>query len=203
MLLEGGGHGLDRLEEVGDRLDVLVAVEDAAAQRRLVGVVGEGVPGAEDDVVEVGERHEVLDQGRAVVGALAEADGAHLGERADRPGAAAPRVLDARDEGRGDGAEADEQDAQPSVAGAIWWACAVDEIFGFQGDTSLSGERDQRLLPLRRHAARARPVFDRALPAPQQGRERALAAEAADDTFCGISFGCVHAAMITKIPLVR
>ena len=53
VLVEDGRHRLDRLEEVGDGLDVLVAVEDAALHRRLVGVVGEGVPGAEDDVVEV------------------------------------------------------------------------------------------------------------------------------------------------------
>ena len=116
MLVEGGRHGLDRLEEVGDGLDVLVAVEDAAADGGLVGVVGDRVPGAEDEVVEARQGHEVLDQRRAVFGALAEADGAHLGQRADGLGGAAPQVLDAGDERRRDGAEADDEDAELALA---------------------------------------------------------------------------------------
>ena len=67
----------------------LPALEHAGALGGHVGVVGERVPGAEHDVVEAGERHEVLDHRRALVGALAEADRVHLGERADR--AACPR----------------------------------------------------------------------------------------------------------------
>ena len=50
---------------------------------RLVGVVGEDVPSAELELVELRERHEVGDLGRALVGALAEADRPHLRERAD------------------------------------------------------------------------------------------------------------------------
>ena len=63
--------------------DVLAALEHAGAGGGDVGIVRERIPRAEHDVVERGERHEVLDQRAAVVGALAEADGAHLGEAAD------------------------------------------------------------------------------------------------------------------------
>ena len=181
VLVEDGRHRLDGLEEVGDRLDVLVAVEDAALDRCFVGVVGEGVPGAEDDVVEVCERDEVADQRRAVFGALAEADGAHLGERADGPAAAAPGVLDAGDERRGDGAEADEQDAEAALCRLDRVGREFDEVFCFQDHTSLAGERHEWHLPLRGHAPCLRPVFDRALPLAEQRGERALAAEAPDD----------------------
>ena len=47
--------------------------------------------------------------GSAFLGALAESDGTHLGERADRPAAAAADVLDAGDERRGDRSETDAQ----------------------------------------------------------------------------------------------
>jgi len=51
------------------------------------------------------EGDEILDQRRAVVGALAEADGAHLGERTDRGGEAAAGEFDAGDEGARHGSE--------------------------------------------------------------------------------------------------
>ena len=188
VLVEGGWHWLDGLEEVGDGLDVFVAVEDAALHRCFVGVVGEGVPGAEDDVVEVCERDELADEGRAVFRALAEADGAHLGERADGPAAAATGVLDAADERRGDGAEADEQDAEAALCRLDRVGLEFDEVFCFQDHTSLAGERHERHLPLRGHPPCPRPVFDRALPLAEQGGKRALAAEAPDDPLGGVHF---------------
>ena len=58
--------------------------------------------------------------GVAAVGALAEADGAHLGQRADGLGEVLPNGEDAGDEGGADGAQADQQDAEACpVAGAI------------------------------------------------------------------------------------
>ena len=56
-----------------------------------------------------------LISGRAVVGALAEADRVHQGQRADRLGQPALDELDAGDEGGGDGAEADGEDAEAPV----------------------------------------------------------------------------------------
>ena len=99
---------------------------------------------------------------------------------------AAPRVLDAGDERRRDGAEADEQDAELALGGRDFVGLAVNEVFGFQDDTSLTGERHQRPVPLRGYAPGARPVLDGALPLAEQGGERALAAEAADDAFCRV-----------------
>ncbi len=83
----------------------------------VVDVAGEDVPAGEDDVVEVGEGDEVFDEGGAVVGALAEADGAHLGDGADGLGEAAADGFDAGDEGGGDGAHADGHDAKFALCG--------------------------------------------------------------------------------------
>ena len=86
--VERGGHRADVAQCVGDLLDVPAGFEHAGALGRDVGVVRERIPCAEHEVVERGERHEVLDQRRAVVGALAEADGVHQRQRADRLGRA-------------------------------------------------------------------------------------------------------------------
>ena len=86
--------------------------EDAGRQGRLVAVVLEDVPPAEDEVVEGGERHEVLDHRRARLGALAQADRPHLGERADGLGKPLADRHDAGDERGADGAQADQQDAE-------------------------------------------------------------------------------------------
>ena len=96
-----------------------IAVEDAAADGGLVGVVGDRVPGAEHEVVEPRQGHEVLDQRHAAFGALAEADGAALGERPDGLGGAAPQVLDAGEERRRHGAEADDEHAELALRGAM------------------------------------------------------------------------------------
>ena len=107
LAVEGGLHRAHLAQRVGDALEVLARLEHAGALGGDVGVVGERVPGAEHDVVEAGERHEVADERRALVGALAEPDRRHLRERADRCGLPAPCELDAGDQRGGDGAEAD------------------------------------------------------------------------------------------------
>ena len=55
-------------------------IEDAGRAGGGVAVFFEDVPAAEHDVVETDQTDEVLDLGRAVLGALAEADRAHLRE---------------------------------------------------------------------------------------------------------------------------
>ena len=90
----------------------LVAVEDLGGVGGVVEVAAEDVPAGEDEVVELGDGGEVLDEGGAVVGALAEADGAHLGEGADGLGEAAADGFDAGDEGGGDGSHAGDHDAE-------------------------------------------------------------------------------------------
>ena len=86
VLVEDGPHGLDLLERGRDWLDVVVPVEDAGLDCGFVGGVGDRVPGAEDQLVETRQRHEVADERGAVIGALAEADRAHLRQRPDRFG---------------------------------------------------------------------------------------------------------------------
>ncbi len=140
VLVEGSRHWVDGLKEVGDRLDVFMAVEDAALHRCFVGVVGEGVPGTEDDVVEVCERDELADEGRAVFRSLAKADGAHLGERAYGLAATATGVLDAADERRCDGTKADEKDAEAALCRLDRVGFEFDEVFCFQDYTSLAAE---------------------------------------------------------------
>ena len=110
-LLEDGGHRLDGPELLAELLEH-VAVEDAGAGGGDVGVVLEHVPAAEHQVVELGQRHVVVDQRHVVVGAGADADGAHLGERADRLGQALADGEAAGDEGGADRAHAGQQDAQ-------------------------------------------------------------------------------------------
>ena len=112
VLVEHGRHRLDGLEEVGDRLEVLVAVEHAGVARGRVGVVRHRVPGAEDEVLQIRQGHEVPDERRPALGALAQPDGPHLGERADRLGRAAADVLDAGDERRRHGAEPDAEHSE-------------------------------------------------------------------------------------------
>src|SRR5688572_28571961 len=83
----------------------------------LEGVIGKDVPGAEAQVVELGQGHEVRDLGVAVLGALAEADGAHLGQRADRllVAESATHGFDASDDGGGDGAQPRQQNSERAL----------------------------------------------------------------------------------------
>ena len=69
-------------------------------------------PAAEHDVVELGERNELMDQRRAPVRALAQPDRPHLGQRPDRLGEPAPDRFDAGHERGGDRAHSGRQDAE-------------------------------------------------------------------------------------------
>jgi hypothetical protein len=94
---------------------VLAGIEHAGPLSGDVGVVGERIPCSEHDVLERGDRREVTDPGVAVVGPLAETDRVHQGEGPDRLGQAPLHQLDTGDEGGGDGAETDDEDAEASV----------------------------------------------------------------------------------------
>ena len=113
--IERGRHRPHRPQHVGHRLEVPARLEHAGANRRRVGVVGERVPRAEHEVVEGRERHRVTDERRAVVGALAEPDRAHLRERPDRLGHPPPRQLDACHQRARDRAEPDGEDAEAAL----------------------------------------------------------------------------------------
>ena len=117
--VDGVEHRGPRLDPLQERLhgrEVLV-VEDTRLAGGLVGVVAVDVPSRELELVQAGQGHELADARRAVVGPLAETDGPHLGEAADRPREPLADGLHARDEGRRHRAHAREQDAQLSFRG--------------------------------------------------------------------------------------
>ncbi len=111
VLVEDGGQGLDGFEEGTDLLE-LVAVEDLGGLGGVVEVATEDVPAGEDEVVEAGEGSEVLDERAASVGALAEADGPHLGDGADGLGETLADGFHAGDEGGGYGSHSWDHDAE-------------------------------------------------------------------------------------------
>jgi hypothetical protein len=79
LVLEDRRHRLDRRQEILDRIQVAV-LEHTGLLRGRIRVVRDGIPGAEHDVVQLGERNEVLDERRTLLGALAQADGRQLRE---------------------------------------------------------------------------------------------------------------------------
>jgi hypothetical protein len=79
--------GPDHFQLLADDVQVLL-LQHAGEDRGIVGVVGEGVPSAEDQIFEAGERYEVLDLGHPVLGALAQANRAQLGQGSDGLGEA-------------------------------------------------------------------------------------------------------------------
>ena len=113
-LVEHGRHWLDRPHEVRDRLEVL-RLQDSTVPGRVVRVVGNRIPRAKHDIVQSSQRNQVLNQGRTMLRPLAQSDRRHLRERADRLCQAAPHRLDARDRGRGNGSQTDQQYAQTSI----------------------------------------------------------------------------------------
>jgi hypothetical protein len=116
LVLEDGRHRLDALQELLDRLEITLL-----QHTRLLGggvrVVGNRIPRAEHDVVEIGEWNEVLDQRRPIVGALAKADRRHLRERSDRLRVAATNAFDAGDKCGCNGAEPGRQNTETASGG--------------------------------------------------------------------------------------
>ena len=83
ILVEHRLHRLDGRERFLELLEQR-HIQHAGLDRGFVAVVLENVPGADFEVFQLGQRDEILDCGAAAIGALAQADGAQLGERADR-----------------------------------------------------------------------------------------------------------------------
>ncbi len=110
-LIEHGRHRLDGLE-LGLDLVEQGCFEHPGGAGRLIGVLFENVPAAKHDVVEVDEWNGVFDVGRTTFSALPQAEGPHLGQRADWIGQAFPDGQYSGNGGRADSPEADEQDAQ-------------------------------------------------------------------------------------------
>jgi hypothetical protein len=79
LAVEDRLHRLDLLEFLADWGEIL-RLEHSRVGGRLVGGVGEDVPPAEHQLVEAGQGDEILDQRGFLVSALADPDGAHLGQ---------------------------------------------------------------------------------------------------------------------------
>ena len=112
LRVERRRHGLHAREEVLHGIEVLLLVQHPRLHGALVSVVGDGIPRAEHEVLEPRQRDEVLDERSGPLGPLAQSNGLHLGQGADRLGQAAPGGLDAGDEGGGHRAEAGQQYAE-------------------------------------------------------------------------------------------
>ena len=124
VLVEDRRQRLDRLQ-VGLQLLQRLLVQHLGVRGGLVDVVLEDVPAGKDQVVQIGQRHKVLDQRRFVVGALAQADGAHLRQRSDRLGQSAADGLDSGDHRGGDGAQADHHHSQFARGGRNLACCLL------------------------------------------------------------------------------
>ena len=78
-------HRLARLDGPHERLDLVeqVFLQHTGIHGGGVGIFFKDVPGGEDQVLEVGQRNELADLGRAAVGALPQPYGAHLCKRSN------------------------------------------------------------------------------------------------------------------------
>ena len=70
-----------RLDGFKERLDLVqqFLFEHAGFLGGGVHIVFENIPAGEDQIVKIGQRNKILDQGRAAVGALTQTNGGHLG----------------------------------------------------------------------------------------------------------------------------
>ena len=124
FLVEHRRHRLDRRQELLERFEMPV-LEHAGSLGGRVRVVGNRIPRAEHEVVELGERHELLDERRPLVRALAQPDRRHLRQRSDRLRESPANALDAGDERGCDGTESGKEYAEsPSgrFDGTAWRA---------------------------------------------------------------------------------
>ena len=97
IAVKRGRHGFQALQELFGLGQVLRA-EHARVGGGLIGIVRVDVPAAEDEVVEAGQTHELLDFRHARLRAFSQANGAHLRERAYRNGFALPYQFHTRHE---------------------------------------------------------------------------------------------------------
>ena len=109
VAVKRGRHRLDALEEIGYGLDILVTVEDAALDGGLVGIVGYGVPCPKDHLVQARQGDQLAYQGAAMLRALPQPDGSHLGDGANGQAHAPAHMLHTGDEGGGNGSKSHQQ----------------------------------------------------------------------------------------------
>jgi hypothetical protein len=129
VLVEDGGHGPDRFKEGLDGFK-LALLENIGGTGGFVHVFVEDVPAGEDDVLELRKGCKCADERGAILSALTEADMTHLRERTDGLGETVAYGLHAGDERGGNGAHADEHDAEfagrgPGYFCYLWCVCCI------------------------------------------------------------------------------
>ena len=159
--VEGGLHGHDLLQLVAHGLDVL-GLEHLGIDGSLVGVLGIGVPRAEDDVVELGQRHNVAIVQVLLLRATSDTDLVVLGHGSHRLGEALANHQHTRHKGSGDGAATYNHDAEFALGGfhflfhyysfmlvLLFVCCCFLFIFGGLQRGFFSLEVSLRISPLR------------------------------------------------------
>ncbi len=82
VLIEDGLHGFDLAQRLFELAEQFL-FEHAGVQCSVVCGVGENIPGAEDEIFELGQWHEVFDQRHAILGSFPETNRSHLRETTD------------------------------------------------------------------------------------------------------------------------
>ena len=114
--------GADLLEQPG--------LEDAGGFRGAVAVLGEDVPAAEHQVVEPGERHDLVDHGRTAFRPFAQTNVPHLGQRTDGLCESFADGDNAGNKGRADGTQTDQEHTEFAARGSdINWSRHKRELY--------------------------------------------------------------------------
>ena len=98
-------------------------VQHRGVRGRLVHVVLENIPARENHILQICQGHKIPDQRGRVIGALAQPDRSHLGQRADRLGQPATHRFHARNHRGGHGAKAHHHHAQFPLGGLNSGCC--------------------------------------------------------------------------------
>ena len=118
-------HRLDGAEFVPDAFDVS-GIEDSCLHRRGICVVRVRVPSAELEIVETGQRDELLDEGVATFVSLAQTYVRHLSQGAGGLGVAPAGGDHTGGEGRCHGSHPGSQDAEFALGGGDGLWCRHD-----------------------------------------------------------------------------
>ena len=112
LTFKGSLHGTDVAQHITDGFNVLATLKNASTAGSDISIIGVDIPSTPDDVFKSCQRYEIFDQRRAVFGALAKTDCAHLSERTNGLTETALGEFDASDQGRSHSTEADGQDTE-------------------------------------------------------------------------------------------
>src|SRR5262245_35835407 len=99
--------------------------------RRLVTVFLKNIPGAEDQIIKLGQWDKIFDQWGPAFRALAQADRSHLCQAADWPGNSFANRFDAGDKRRRHRAHSNEQNSELAIWLGDWRPFLQHTLFSF------------------------------------------------------------------------